>query len=129
MKRTMGIRIAINIVHITIGLYLLSLSNGLNLIPLLPDVPEEYKNNENHGYVLIGLGCLAFSQIYNVRINFKAKGGSLQGYINNVEYWDLIHIVHLIVSGPLLILLGLSKIGKFDYIDKKHLKIFHYILV
>lgn len=111
-----------NSIHIVIGLYLLSISNGLDMIPLLPDTPEDYKKSEKHGYVLIVLGTLAFSQIYNIYKNVRARKEGIKEYINTLGYWDIIHIVHIVSSGPLLILLGLSKIGKFDYIDKERFR-------
>ena len=119
MQRTKRFRILINSIHIVIGLYLLTISNGFDMIPILPDTPEDYKNSEKHGYVLIVLGVLAFSQIFNIINNINLRKGGIKEYINTLGYWDLIHIVHLVSSGPLLILLGLSKIGKFDYIDKE----------
>ena len=121
MKGTKEFRMIINSVHIVIGLYLLSLTNGLDMIPLLPDTPEEYKNSETHGYVLVVLGSLAFTQIIRIMKNYKARG-SLKEYINTLGYWDLIHIVHLLVSGPLIVLLGLSRLGKFDGIDQETFK-------
>ncbi len=122
MKGTKEFRMIINSVHIVIGLYLLSLTNGLDMIPLLPDTPEDYKKSEVHGYVLVVLGSIAFSQIINIKMNYDARGKSLNGYFENLRYWDVIHMVHLLVSGPLLILLGLSRLGKFDAIDQETFK-------
>ena len=122
MEGTKEFRMIINSVHIVIGLYLLSLTNGLDMIPLLPDTPEDYKKSEVHGYVLVALGSLAFNHIIRIMRNYKARGKSLKGYFENLTYWDVIHMVHLLVSGPLLILLGLSRLGKFDAIDQETFK-------
>ena len=115
MKGTKQYRILINSIHIVIGAYLLTLSNVYKL-------PDEYKNSEKHGYILILLGTLAFYNIINIINNINARGRSLKGYFENLTYWDVIHMVHLLVSGPLLILLGLSRIGKFDYIDEERFR-------
>ena len=47
MEGTKEFRMIINSIHIVIGLYLLSLTNGLDMIPLLPDTPEDYKKVKN----------------------------------------------------------------------------------
>ena len=118
-KKLIRYRILINSIHIVIGAYLLTLSDAYKL-------PDEYKKSEKHGYVLIVLGTLALSQIFNIYKNIKARGGTLKQYFNEMDrdtiYWDLIHIVHILFSGPLLILLGLYKIGKFDYIDEERFR-------
>ena len=91
------------------------------MIPLLPDTPEDYKKVKKRKCI----SCIrkySIFQIINIKMNYDARGKSLNGYFENLTYWDVIHMVHLLVSGPLLILLGLSRLGKFDAIDQETFK-------
>ena len=113
----------INSVHIVIGLYLLSLTNGLDMIPLLPDTPEDYKKSEQRW---LCISCIRkYSNIFpnnKLKINYDARGKSLNGYFENLTYWDVIHMVIFSNYYNNKILLGLSRLGKFDAIDQETFK-------